>query len=539
MIFNKFPRKIFSIAIVGIIILSIFIFFNERTSNKVEAGPINEHNVWGFAWSGEDDNGDNVADSMIGWINFNNCRIHNPGPPESLTDCKPTKYGVRIDTNTGMFSGYAWASTGPDASGNPTGVGWIQFNPSGPYPAGPNYSVCVDLPSASGQPCEDLNDYEVAGWARAYRAVNPEGQTLGGWDGWIKFRGTTQDGNNYGVYIDTATTPASFRGYAWGGDDSLSEAVVGRIKFSGITQDGNDYGVYTNLGATVSTPPTVVANGVTGDFCAQSPTGNARFNWTYTPGSGGAQNQYHLQVYDVSIDPDNSPSTVDITSLPGNSSSFSNVNVKTAPGANELSYNAEYCWRVEVWDGDGNKSEWSLPTCLGGGELIDAGSLLGTRFRTPRFPYPSVDFHWDPDPVVESQVVQFCSVQEVININIDNPPVGPGPEDYSYNESCPIDPTKVTKCYNDLSGNGDGALCSIWSWLIPDPANDFQYGFGSGSTAKNPYGKFSVGALVSPQNVTLRVGEDNGQSGLYSCRFTKSLTGGGLPLPKWREISPF
>src|SRR3989344_4372818 len=118
-------------------------------------------NVSGYAWS-----------ENIGWIKFNG-----------------TNYGVNINSN-GNFSGYAWSEN----------IGWIHFAPAGPYPVAPNYAACLDLPGA-GQACDGIGNYKAGGWARALSYG-------GGWDGWIKLRGT-----NYGVSVDKSTGKIS--GYAW------------------------------------------------------------------------------------------------------------------------------------------------------------------------------------------------------------------------------------------------------------------------------------------------------------------------------------
>ncbi|MBU1015185.1 hypothetical protein KKI17_01990 [Patescibacteria group bacterium] len=106
------------------------LFFEEEF---VQAG--SGDNVEGWAW----------ADAPIGWISFN-----------STTDGGPINYGVNVDGAAGEFSGYAWSET----------LGWIRFNPNGPFPELPNYSACFDAPG-SGQECDGVGDYTVSGWARA------------------------------------------------------------------------------------------------------------------------------------------------------------------------------------------------------------------------------------------------------------------------------------------------------------------------------------------------------------------------------------
>src|SRR3989344_918370 len=137
-----------------------------------------EPNLSGWAWS-----------ETIGWISFN-----------SNNQDAGVQYGVNVDSG-GNISGYAWAET----------IGWISFNEN---------SGCPDAPC---KPKPNKSNGEVSGWARAYRAVATEGQTLGGWDGWISLRGT-----NYGVSV----SGCGWSGWAWGSD------VVGWIHFQ-----GSGYGV--------------------------------------------------------------------------------------------------------------------------------------------------------------------------------------------------------------------------------------------------------------------------------------------------------
>lgn len=221
-----------------ILIFLIIIIFCLGFLVTKEAKAGDEHNVYGWAWS-----------ENLGWISFN-----------STSDGSDVNYGVHICESDidllcsivtapkiGKFIGYAW-SRGTTA--NPGGVGWIKFDPIGPYPSSPNYSACLDLPGV-GQSCDGAGDYTVSGWARAYRAITSGGQTLGGWDGWIKLGGTWGDG----VLLNITPNPMEFEGWAWGGDDSDEEAVIGWISFNCV-DGGNgqinicgtsDYKVMTNL----------------------------------------------------------------------------------------------------------------------------------------------------------------------------------------------------------------------------------------------------------------------------------------------------
>jgi len=147
-----------------------------------------QHNLYGYAWS-----------ETIGWINFNG-----------------SNYGVASDSDGNLW-GYAWAEH----------IGWVTFN----------QADLTGCPSGTCSARFNRTTGEVSGWARAYRAILPQGETLGGWDGWIHLRGS-----GYGVNANGC----NWGGYTWGSD------VVGWIHFR-----GSNYGV-TGTGdacTLVPTPP--------------------------------------------------------------------------------------------------------------------------------------------------------------------------------------------------------------------------------------------------------------------------------------------
>jgi len=256
-----------------ILIFSFVIFLN-CFCFSVFAGQ--EHNVWGWAWS-----------SNIGWIKFNNCT--NPADPAT---CGTVNYGVHICTSDtdplcasvttpkrGKLVGYAWSSN----------IGWIRFDPPGPYPTSPNFSARVDL---DGTICGQRG--KICGWARACAGAtdptNCSGSTnpaSGGWDGWIKLSGST-----YAVSLDTDVSPVEFRGFAWGGDpNSLSEAVIGWISFNcrdrGVCSTST-YKVMTSF--SLNQPPTA-------RICCNTPT--------CPPETCTAYRGELFTLYNASTDPDN------------------------------------------------------------------------------------------------------------------------------------------------------------------------------------------------------------------------------------------
>jgi len=208
-----FMKKVFKIIIIFCVAL-IFGFFDFKI---LAADPIPSYNVSGYAWS-----------ENIGLISFNSS---NTGAS--------IDYGVNADAETGIFSGYAWSES----------IGWITFNQA-------DLSGC---PSGTCEAKLDLNTYEAFGWARAYRAIVQEGESLGDWDGWIKL-----DGVNYGVTLNTSVGPPyEFEGWAYGGDDSDETATIGWISFN-CSNTGvcgtSDYKVLTGVSLNKSPVASIVCN---------------------------------------------------------------------------------------------------------------------------------------------------------------------------------------------------------------------------------------------------------------------------------------
>jgi hypothetical protein len=205
--------------------VAIFLFLLLLPLSRANLG--SEHNVWGWAWV-----------ETIGWVNFNcNSKIKIGASEEVIKVCKggPDKgkicnsgfseasscpscafvpccvpacdlvnYGVHINPETGVLSGFAWSEN----------IGWITFDRSiaGPPPQNPylNETFLAKVePKISGTQVS----YEFSGWARAISGCDcvdgagnpcdwtasslPSGahcsssnscQTCGGWDGWISLR---------------------------------------------------------------------------------------------------------------------------------------------------------------------------------------------------------------------------------------------------------------------------------------------------------------------------------------------------------------
>jgi hypothetical protein len=327
-----------------IIFLIGFIFF---FSEKTESGT--GDNVSGWAWS-----------ENVGWISFNCYNDYN-GDGVLEDHCSSSNYGVKLDPSTKVFSGYAWSEN----------VGWITFNES-------------ELSGCPSSPCRAWlgSDNKVYGWARALSSG-------GGWDGWISLR---NDSKNYGVWLDTSTSPQEFRGFAW------SDMVIGWISFNckdgGFNEaTGQPYNVCSTsnykfyLTTPLNLPPTAESLSVDVSssyvICGETSGSRAKFSWTFVD-QGDSQSAYQIQI--------------------DNNSNFSSPEVDTGKVLSSsqtfllsrpfplLNWGTTYYWRLRVWDShDTPSTNW----------------IYGPFFTTPSHSYPTIDFSWNPQNPAVGEVVQF------------------------------------------------------------------------------------------------------------------------------------
>ena len=468
-----------------------------------------------------------IGDDFNGTID--EIRVYNRAltAAEILDHFEGDSYGVKIDDSTGYFSGYAWSEH----------IGWIQFDPPGDFIT---YPVC-GYPSSPCQPAKlDLTPTGTvcggAGWVCGWARALVDG---GGWDGWIKLRGTATNGSPYGIWLDTSISPHQFRNFAWGSD------VVGWISFncsnrgvctSGTAEGGpSDYKVKTSLSLNFK-PNVSNAQIVTGpSYCTQTldsnsiQKGQVGFSWTYTDNEGDDQERYWLQIATdpsfapaslvincqvikpVVVDP-NTPTTitsqlVDIVSS-GSTELANTCNDGGELGTRKLaiSYNGStYYWRVASKAATGNTS-WSDPA-------------EGPSFTTPSHAKPYVDFQWCPLKPAASEFTQFCSIEEAtkcettaICVNASSPSPPPSPDVTCYNSAGEVD------CPFGVPGKG-------WAWTFTD-ANLAT------STDKNPLVRFSSKGF---KDVSLTVTDADS----LSCTMTRTVSVAvEYPLPQWKEIPP-
>ncbi|MCD5396204.1 MAG: PKD domain-containing protein [Candidatus Pacebacteria bacterium] len=387
------------IGIIGpsiIFIVSLFlpqIFQNDskfqNDPKEVKAGATN--NVFGFAWAGVPQaSGEKLG---LGWISFNCNSPELPSPR-----CSQTNYGVNIEAD-GNLSGYAYFDMN-DPNTPEHEVGWIDFNPLGPYPScppstcpdgSPNYSARIDL---NGSWRGDVTKKPVVGWAKALNYG-------GGWDGWILLGPIVKNGTDYGAYLDTQTQ--EFRGWAWG------DSVVGWISFNCNNRDicsQSNYKVYTTFTFAFNQPPIVTDMNVDAqgpdNYCGIGPgLGVVNFSWTYNDQDRDPETRFDLQVDNNSdfSSPEVNRSYSDLNNPSGtiNSQLVSVKNTPTAPGGDYLTYNTRYYWRVKVYDNQRNDSGW----------------IEGSSFITTTHPWPWPEFTWSPEKPTVNEVVSFTDQSQV------------------------------------------------------------------------------------------------------------------------------
>ena len=220
---------------------SVVFFYNNNQIKEIGGTPFFNMDGWESVFAGTCSSG---SHNMTGWAYSNvigaislNCGNCNG------TNCtQGYDYGVNIDSNRNL-SGYAWSPS----------IGPISFNASeicanenctGAFPTGgavtSNHTAKVVYVSNGLA--------KITGWARALSACdfngttctkNGAGDNAGGWDGWIKFDGSTgstfvDGGLPYNTIIRTVGSEHQVQGNVWGGvldTNTPPSAVLGEIRF--------------------------------------------------------------------------------------------------------------------------------------------------------------------------------------------------------------------------------------------------------------------------------------------------------------------
>jgi len=447
-----------------LILLFIVIILTLTLVKNVEAG-CQSHKIFGYAWS-----------ENIGWISFScgNCDNDFNGNLDggSCGNGSSVDYGVDVDQN-GILSGYAWSEN----------IGWISFADfDGDGDVDENDKKILGSPCAPNcQAAVNLTTNEVSGWARALVATSGSG----GWNGWIKLKGTIAGGTPYGVILNKNVNPNEFEKWAWGGDDNVQEAVIGWVSFNRVNCDtdkngfSNGQGSCPAIGTPISNykvsaifnfPPTATdLKVVTDNYCNCISEQNQEcfgstsnppiiLTWTFIDSDGDSQKFYQIQINNNSNF--NSP-LIDSNKVKSDSNSYTPLS---------LNFNTQYYWRVKVWDTNGNESDW----------------INGPNFKTD-IRWPNTNFSFDPlSPPAEVQV-NF---------------------------------TDESTCYNSDISN---YICSTYNW-----------NFGDGSISIDKGDTKHTYSTSRDYYVVLKVTDQYN----HMCPAIRKLKV-TLPLPIWKEISPF
>jgi len=178
------------------LIIILAVAFSAGVALKTKAGVGDSGSGW--LWGGSEEAPDgaiNGNETGVGWISMNstNCDTNNSGAIDASdtgpAGCPPigtivADYGVNIPVGGGNVSGYAWNEN----------LGWIDFNPAGPYPTvatGDDYPFSVQR---SGN--------ELRGWARII-GIQTElaAGNSGNWEGWIRMHSDPDDAVSFGVDV--------------------------------------------------------------------------------------------------------------------------------------------------------------------------------------------------------------------------------------------------------------------------------------------------------------------------------------------------
>jgi len=224
-------------------------------------------------------------------------------------------YAINIPENDGNVSGYAWSEH----------YGWIDFDPSNPYPAAPNHNVRRD---------GDM----LKGWARIV-AIQDEGLNSGGWEGWIKMSGS-------GWGVDVTKFGTSEKTYAYSDelgwiDFSRLGAVIELDTLTICTSSGNKItegssvsGVDIERSLGQEKSEVLVAH--YGDQDCDSDEVDASWGEQYT--SGDADDKVSLS--DENGSDLSATSTVRVTA--GDTSGSENVTVTYNPGTGDITKTLQY-----------------------------------------------------------------------------------------------------------------------------------------------------------------------------------------------------
>lgn len=385
---------VMSVTILG---LGAMFYFNQDVK-EVEAEfyntsvfPPTGDNVSGFAWS-----------ENVGWISFNGSDCDNnctgatctsDGAPAGCPAAGVTysDYGVKIDSVSGNFSGFAWSAN----------VGWIYFGPDANL-AGYGMVRASDAPATVSNSQiwghHNSGTGAVSGWAKILSLGN---------DGWISLGDDDiGDGNPYGITISTST--GDFSDHAWNGNNGGNSAI-GWVSFNCLqggpaggsfcfSDGGRDY----KVNATVNQPPYITDLSAPNFTAVQACSGSVKtviLRWDFNDDDFGTESKFQVKLYD-------SAGTLfhDYGEMAGPAEQF------LVP-AGDLAYGAEYRWSVKVWDTSNFPSAETFFNTASGHTLNGGATPTDTRnFKIYNNEFPNPYFTWFPSSPSIGEEVEFENI---------------------------------------------------------------------------------------------------------------------------------
>ena len=258
-------------------------------------------------------------------------------------------------------------------------------------------------------------------------------------------------------------------------------------------------------------------------FKTDGRNGAPDFSWQYTDTENINLKSYQIRINNVNdVNDVNTEADLTVSDLnyASGTTIYQPIGVKISPSTNELAYNQTYYWWVKVCNQNDECSNW----------------VAGSSFSAPARHFPIVRVVWDKAVLTTGETVQFCATADtsqpcasstdpccsVCWTGAGSPVVDPDNTDW-----------KCSICYD--SANNPVAcqdVSSTYQWYMPAgfvENTDYNYVSATTNTSANPRVEF----LTAGQDKKFR---------LYVSGSGCGGEGGGgiqLPVPEWKEITPF
>jgi hypothetical protein len=362
----------------------------------------------------------------------------------------------------------ALSATSPILLGESTTVSWTVTDSGGSHL---KHVAIYQAPFNSGS-CSDTNKTGCS-WSLRKTILAPSGL-----DSWSSSASDIPLGGTwwYGMHVEdnsgnwsTESTShlLASRGFFY----EVMKKLLAWVKSASASHVGGPQKVVV----ITNTPPRASNPSVSaGDYCAVP---SHIFSWTFSDSEdGSAQTSYQLQA------DNNADFLSPEVSVSGGSGTSYTAIVAVSPGANQLTYNTSYYWRVKVFDSGGADSGWVSP------------NPSQSPFSTKPHLYPDSNFTFSPSTPSQGEEIRFT--QNAVCYGITNSAI-----------SCP-------------------AVATNYSWDFDYETPPFTQD-AIGQTATTTYSN------TSAHTVALDVTDADANT----CRGTQNVTPKG-PLPKFKETAP-